>query len=375
MDRENRFSCWRREIRVDAKLRKVLALLLVFALVAVFAVGCGADEEEPADNGDSEAPMTDVKAAMVTDVGGLGDKSFNDMSYEGLLRAEQELGVEIQALESNEIADYEPNIDQLANAGFSAIFTVGFLMTDTTNLKAPEYPDVVFGGIDQFFEEPAENQVGLLFKENEAAYLAGVVAGLATLDSGLDDRINDQNVIGFIGGMDIPPVEKFEVGFIAGARSVNPDVQVISLYAGSFDDQAKGKELALSAIDQGADVVFAAAGLTGLGSITACQERGALFIGVDADQYETVPGSGDVMLTSAIKRVDTAVFETIKAVVEGTFVGAENREFGLAEDGVGLAPYHDFEDAVSQEIKDAVEEARQGVLDGSVTVPAMRTEL
>ena len=360
---------------MDAKFRKVLALLLVFVLVAVFAVGCGGDEEEPAENGDGEAPMTDVKAAMVTDVGGLGDKSFNDMSYEGLLRAEQELGVEIQALESNEIADYEPNIDQLANAGFSVIFTVGFLMTDTTTAKAPEYPDVVFGGIDQFFEAPVENQVGLLFKENEAAYLAGVVAGLATLDSGLDDRINDQNVIGFIGGMDIPPVEKFEVGFIAGARSVNPDVQVISLYAGSFDDQAKGKELALSAIDQGADVVFAAAGLTGLGSITACQERGALFIGVDADQFETVPGSGDVMLTSAIKRVDTAVFETIKAAVEGTFVGAENREFGLAEDGVGLAPYHDFEDAVSQEIKDAVEEARAAVLDGSVTVPALRTEL
>ncbi|MBE0416616.1 MAG: BMP family ABC transporter substrate-binding protein [Coriobacteriia bacterium] len=359
---------------MDAKFRKVLALLLVFALVTVFAVGCGG-EEEPADDDTGEVPATDVKAAMVTDVGGLGDKSFNDMSWEGLKRAEQELGVEIRALESNEIADYEPNIDQLANAGYDAIFTVGFLMTDTTNAKAPEYPDVVFGGIDQFFEEPVENQVGLLFKENEAAYLAGVVAGLATLDSDLDDRINDKNVIGFIGGMDIPPVEKFEVGFIAGAKSVNPDVDVISLYAGSFDDTSKGKELALSVIDQGADVVFAAAGLTGLGSITACQERGALFIGVDADQYETVEGSGDVMLTSAIKRVDVAVFETIKAVVEGTFVGGENREFGLSEDGVGLAPFHDFEDVVSQAIKDAVEEARQAVLDGSVTVPALRTEL
>lgn len=360
---------------MDAKFKKVLALLLVFALVAVFAVGCGGGDEEPADNGEGEGPATDVKAAMVTDVGGLGDKSFNDMSFEGLKRAETELGVEVRALESNEIADYEPNIDQLANAGFNVIFTVGFLMTDTTNAKAPEYPDVYFGGIDQFFEEPAPNQEGLLFKENEAAYLAGVVAGLATLDKDLDDRINDQNVIGFVGGMDIPPVEKFEVGFIAGARSVNPDVEVISLYAGSFDDQAKGKELALSAIDQGADVVFAAAGLTGLGSITACQERGALFIGVDADQYETVPGSGDVMLTSAVKRVDTAVFETVKAVVEDTFTGGTNFEFGLAEDGVGLAPYHDFEDAVSQEIKDAVEEARQAVLDGTVTVPALRTEL
>ncbi len=360
---------------MDSKLRKVLALLLVAALVAVFAVGCGG-EDEPVDDPDTgEAPTTDVRAAMVTDVGGLGDKTFNDGTYEGLLRAERELGVEIRALESNEIADYEPNIDQLANAGFDVIFTVGFLMTDTTIVKGPEYPDVVFGGIDQFFEEPGDNVVGLLFKEHESAYLAGVVAGLATLDGDLDDRINDQNKIAFIGGMDIPPVERFEVGFIAGARSVNPDVEIINLYAGSFDDVAKGKELALSAIAEGADVVFAAAGLTGNGAITACQEQGALFIGVDVDQYFSVEGSGDVMLTSAMKSLETAVFETIKAVVEGTFVGGENRTFGIAEGGVDIAPFHDFEDAVSQEIRDAVEAARQDVINGTVTVPATRDEL
>ncbi len=361
---------------MDSKYRKVLALLLVVALVAVFAVGCGNGEEEPVEDPDTgEAPVTDVKAAMVTDVGGLGDKTFNDGTYEGLLRAERELGVEVRALESNEIADYEPNIDQLATAGFDVIFTVGFLMTDTTIAKAPEYPDVAFGGIDQFFEEPVDNVVGLLFKEHESAYLAGVVAGLATLDGNLDDRINDDNVIAFIGGMDIPPVERFEVGFIAGARSVNPDVEILNLYSGSFDDQAKGKELALSAIDQGADVVFAAAGLTGLGSITACQERGALFIGVDVDQYESVPGSGDVMLTSAMKSLETAVFDTVKAVVDGTFVGGENRSFGIAEGGVDIAPFHDFEDAVSQDIRDAVEAARQDVISGAVTVPASRDEM
>ncbi len=359
---------------MDTKLRKVLALLLVFALVTVFAIGCAAEEEEPVDDG-VEAPVSDVKAAMVTDVGGLGDKTFNDGTYEGLKRAERELGVEIRAIESSEIADYEPNIDQLANAGFDVIFTVGFLMTDTTIKKAPDYPDVAFGGIDQFFEEPPDNAVGLLFNEHEGAYLAGVVAGLGTLDQDLDDRINDDNVIAFIGGMDIPPVEKFEAGFIAGARSVNPDVEVVALYAGTFEDQAKGKELALSAIDQGADIVFAAAGLTGLGSITACQERGALFIGVDVDQYFSVPGSGDVMLTSAMKSLEVAVFETIKSVVDGTFVGGQNRFFGLADDGVGLAPFHEFEDAVSQEIRDAVEEARQNVLDGTVTVPPTRAEL
>lgn len=360
-------------MRVNGRIRKVLALLIAIAMIGAMVAGCSSDEGT--DTGGTDVPKSDVKAAMVTDVGGLGDKSFNDQAYAGLERAQKELGVEIKALESNEIADYRPNIDQLASAGYNAIFTVGFLMTDTTTETAMEYPDVNFGGIDQFFPAPSSNAAGLLFKEHEAAYLAGVVAGLATKDMALDDRINDKNTIGFIGGMDIPPVEKFEVGFIAGAKSVNPDVEVISLYAGSFDDQAKGKELALSEIEKGADVVFAAAGLTGLGSITACQEKGALFIGVDADQYETVPGSGDVMLTSAVKRVDNAVFETIKQIVDGVFAGGVNMEFGLAEEGVGIAPYHDFESKVSQDIKDAVEAARNAVLDGSVTVPASRSEL
>ncbi len=360
-------------MRVDRRLRKFLAVLLAFAMVAALVAGCGGDAKDDT-SGTGDEPKSEIKAGMVTDTGGLGDKSFNDLAYAGLVRAEEEFGVEIKAIESNEIADYRPNIDQLAQAGYQAIFTVGFLMTDTTTETAGDYPEVTFGGIDQFYPSPTDNLAGLLFKEHEAAYLAGVVAGLATKDT-FDDRLNDQNVIGFVGGMDIPPVEKFEVGFIAGARSVNPDVKVISLYAGTFDDQAKGKELALSCIDQGADVVFAAAGLTGVGSITACQEKGALFIGVDADQYETVPGSGDVMLTSAIKRVDNAVYETIKQVVEGTFKGAQNMEFGLAEDGVGLAPYHDFDSTVPQAIKDAVDAARSAVLDGSVTVPASRSAL
>lgn len=360
-------------MRVDARLRKFLALFVVFALVASFAVGCSATEDEPADT-TTEEPMTEVRAAMVTDVGGLGDKSFNDLAYAGLQMAEKDFGTEIKALASNEIADYEPNIDQLAQAGYDVIFTVGFLMTDTSALKAPEYPDVVIGGIDQFFEEPADNLAGLLFKEHEAAYLAGVVAGLGTLDADLDPAINDDNTIAFIGGMDIPPVEKFEVGFIAGARSVNPDVKVISLYAGAFDDQAKGKELALTAIEQGADIVFAAAGLSGVGSVTACVEKGALFIGVDSDQYETIDEAKPIIITSAMKRVDQAVYQIVGQVVDGTFSGGIV-EFGLAEDGVGLAPYHEFEDKISSDIKAAVDKARTDVIDGTVVVPANRDSL
>jgi basic membrane protein A len=351
-------------------MSKLLAVLLALMLVLAFLPACG-QAEEP---GEPEEPTTEepvepvLKTAMVTDVGGLGDKSFNDLAYEGLKKAEAELNVEIQVLESKEITDYESNIDQLANAGYSPIFAVGFLMTDTVLKMAPQYPDTQFGGIDEFFEETPANAVGLLFKEQEGSYLAGVVAGLATKDT-FDDKLNSDNVIGFVGGMDIPLIKKFEAGFIAGAKAVNPDVKIISLYAGNFTDQAKGKELGLSLIEQKADVIYAAAGAVGLGTIQACQERGALFIGVDADQYLTVPNSGDVILTSMMKRVDVAVYDTIKAAVDGTFPGGELQVFGLAEGGVDLAPFHDFEDKVPQTIKDAVEKARADIIGGTIMVP------
>ena len=359
--------------RVNVKMSRILALLLALMLVLAFVPGCAAEEEPVAEEPAAEEPVAEepaLKAAMVTDVGGLGDKSFNDLAYEGLKRAEEELGVEIEVLESAEITDYETNIDSLANAGYSPIFAVGFLMTDTVVKMAPQYPDTLFGGVDEFFEAPLENMAGLNFKEEEGSYLAGVVAGLATKET-FDSKLNDKNIIGFVGGMDVPLIKKFEAGFIAGAKSVNPDVQVISLYTGSFTDQAKGKELGLSLIEQGADVIYAAAGACGTGTIQACQEKGALFIGVDADQYLTVPGSGDVMLTSMMKRVDNAVFMTIESVLNDEFAGGENQVFGLKEGGVELAPFHDFESKVPQAIKDAVQKATDDIVGGTVTVPTV----
>ena len=353
---------------MDSKRIKIISVVLALMLLVAFVPGCSAKTDEtPADNG-TDTPTTTIKAAMVTDVGGLGDKSFNDGAYSGLQRAEAELGVEIKVLESKEITDYESNIDQLANAGFSPIFAVGFLMTDTVSKMSTDFPDTYFGGVDEFFDPAPANVVGLNFKEEEGSYLAGVVAGLSTLDS-FDSKLNKDNVIGFVGGMDIPLIQKFEAGFIAGAKSVNPDVKVISLYAGNFTDQAKGKELGYSLIEQKADVIYAAAGQVGLGTVEACKDKGALFIGVDVDQYETVANSGDVMLTSMIKRVDNAVFETIKAVVDGSFPGGTIQVFGLAEEGVGLAPFHDFEAKVPQAIKDAVEKARTDIIAGTIMVP------
>lgn len=348
--------------------RTVLALLVVFALAATMLAGCGGGTSTPGTTTTTpEKPK--MKTAMVTDVGGLGDKSFNDLSWAGLEKAKAELGVETKVLESKQIADYESNMSQLANAGYSPIFAVGFLMTDALSKESTAFPKTNWAGIDIFVNNPPKNVVGLLFKEQEAGYLAGIVAGLATKDS-FDSRLNKHNIIGFVGGMPIPPVQRYEAGFVAGAKSVNPDVKVISLYAGKFDDQAKGKELGLSLIASKADVVFAAAGQTGIGTFTACKEsKKALFIGVDTDQFNTLTDPGDTILTSAMKNIDTAAFSVVKQASEGTFPGGQNLSFGIKEDGVGLAPYHDFDSKVPQAIKDAVAKATADIKAGTITVP------
>jgi basic membrane protein A len=354
---------------VKRSLRTVLALVIVIAMVAMVLAGCSSGTSTGGTTTTSTPVASKFKAAMVTDVGGLGDKSFNDLSWAGLQKAQTDLGVEVKVLESKQIADYETNLTQLASAGYSPIFAVGFLMTDAVSKIASTTPSVNFGGIDINFTNPPKNVVGLNFKEQEAGYLAGIVAGLAT-KSTFDPRLNSQNVIGFVGGMAIPAVQRYEAGFVAGAKSVNPTVKVISLYAGAFDDQAKGKELGLSAISSGADVVFAAAGQTGIGTFNACQSSNkALFIGVDTDQFFTLTNPGNTILTSAVKRVDTAVFNVVKQTVDGSFPGGQNLVFGLKDDSVGLAPFHDFDAKVPQTIKDAVNKATTDIKAGTITVP------
>ena len=351
-------------------LRSVLALLIVISMMALALAGCTGTGTTGGSTTGTPAPAAKVKVAMVTDVGGLGDKSFNDLSWAGLQKAQTDLGVDAKVLESKQIADYQSNLQQLSTAGYSPVFAVGFLMQDAVTQMATSTPNTNFGGIDIFFGDPIpKNAVGLNFKEQEAGYLAGIVAGLAT-KSNFDARLNAANVIGFVGGMTIPPVQRYEAGFVAGAKSVNPTVKVISLYAGAFDDQAKGKELGLSAISQGADVVFAAAGQTGIGTFNACQtSKKALFIGVDTDQFLTLTNAGDTILTSAVKKIDNAVFTVVKQSIDGKFPGGQNMTFGLAEDGVGLSPFHDFDTKVPQTIKDAVAKAMADIKAGTVTVP------
>ena len=357
----------RREISVRSKWVKYGAVLLVFGLVGALVAGCAGGST--GGTGTTTDGKATIKAAMVTDIGGLGDKSFNDISAAGLKMAADELGIETKIVESKAPTDYESNLTQLANAGYNPIFAVGFLMTDTVSKVSTETPDVVYGGVDEFFDPTIPNVVGIGFRDQEAGYLAGVLAASLTTQVSVDPRINDKPILGFVGGMEIPPVQAYQAGFIAGAKKTNPAIEVKSIYTGSFTDQQKGFEAGKALIEQGADIVFAAAGQTGLGSAKACQENKALFIGVDFDQYITIPGIGDTIITSAVKGIDKAIFSIIKQAVDGTLKGGENISLGLKEDISGIAPYHDWDTKVPAETKKLVDDAKADIIAGTITPP------
>jgi basic membrane protein A len=313
-----------------------------------------------------------IVAAMATDIGGLGDKSFNDGSYAGILEAQKKLGVTAKVVESKQQTDYVPNLSGLAEDGAKIVFAVGFLMADAVLEAAKNNPNTYFAGIDIWVPDNApKNLRGINFKEQESGYLAGVVAGLMTKKYAKSSpRLNNKNVVGMVLGMDIPPVEHYQAGFYAGVKSVNPDCQVLSVVTGSFTDQAKGKEAALAMIEKGADVVFQIAGLTGLGALNAAKEAGVCGIGVDVDQYAVAP---EAIMTSALKNVTGASYLSVKDAVDGTFTGG-NVVLGINQDATGIAPYHDFDKVIPKAVKDAVNKAIKDMKAGKITVPATRKE-
>jgi basic membrane protein A len=255
-------------------------------------------------------------------------------------------------LESKSDADYIPNLSELGEEGFDLVVSVGFLMTDATAQAAPEFSDSSFAIVDSAFDPPIENATGLLFKEQEAGCLVGVVGAL----------MSETGTISTVGGQKIPPVDRFIAGYQACAQEVRPDIQLLNAYSQEFVDQAPCKEIALNQISEGSDVVFQVAGGCGLGALDAAAQEGVWGIGVDADQAFL----GDHILTSALKRVDVAVFQTIQAVQDGSFAGGGVTTFGLAEDGVALG---EVNDQVPQDILDQVEEIQQRILDGDLELP------
>jgi basic membrane protein A and related proteins len=339
--------------------RRLAALIAAFALVlgvVVFA-GCGDDDDEPSGGGSAaqqeEKPA--IKVGLVTDIGGLDDRSFNQLANEGLERAKSELGIEGRAITSDQNSDYVPNLSSLAQQQYDLVIGNGFLMGDAVNTVATRFPDVNFAIIDYpqaLLKDKPTNARGLLFKENEAGYLVGYLAGLFVKDKGGDQ------VISSVGGQKVPAVDAYIAGYQAGAKAANPDIETLTGYSQTFTDQAACKELALNQISEGSQVVFQVAGGCGLGALDAAKERNVAGIGVDADQGYL----GDWIITSAVKKVDVAVFDTIKAVQDGTFEGGTDTVFDLKSEAVGVGELN----AEVEQYADQITEIQQQIIDGEI---------
>lgn len=352
------------------KMKKFIALMLVVLMAAFIFAGCAKKEAQPPQQQQQQQPAETkkIKVGLVFDVGGRGDLSFNDSAYAGLERAQKDFGdkIEVKYLEPSQGGENrEQLLRLLAEDGYNLIFGVGFMFTDHIKKVSQEFPDVKFGLIDGNIEglDEKSNVACLQFKEEEGSFLVGAAAALKS----------KTGKIGFVGGMKIPLIEKFEAGYMAGAKFVNPKVEIISDYIGTtgdaFKDPVKGKELALKQFKAGADVVYHASGASGIGVIEAATAEKKFAIGVDSDQSLTAKEEQrPYILTSMLKRVDVAVYDTIKDYVEGNFKGGY-KVFGLAEDGVGYA-VNDYNKNMISDIIPKLDEIKEKIVKGEIKVPA-----
>ena len=308
--------------------------LLVLALAAalMLAVGaCGDEDDEGGGGGGGGGggeQAESIKAALVTDIGGLNDRGFNEAANNGRKRAESELGLETRVLISKQNGDYVPNLTTLVRQQFDLIVSNGFLMGDATGTVAGKFPDTSFAIIDfsaSALKGKPKNVEGLLFQEQEAGYLVGYLAALYAKD-------NDIDTISTVGGQKIPPVDRYIAGFQAGAKAANPQIETLNGYSQDFVDPAPCFEIALDQISRGSGVVFQVAGNCGLGALDAAEQEEVQGIGVDNDQSFL----GDHILTSALKDVEEAVFESMKRAQEGTFKGGTDVIATVKNGGVGV---------------------------------------
>jgi basic membrane protein A len=343
-------------------LRKLFILIGVL-LVAHFTMAALA----PGSGSRAPEARTGPSVGVVFDVGGRGDKSFNDGAYLGATRAERELGARVRFIEPGEGSDREAGLRLLAAEGSDLVVGVGFIFTDDLTLLAKEYPKIRFAGVDYSVltdsagnvVPPPPNRAALKFREEEGSFLVGALAALA----------GGSKKVGFVGGMDIPLIHKFEAGYRAGVKYVCPDCEVLAAYAGvtpdAFRNPAKGKELALAQYARGVNVIFHASGSTGLGVFEAARQTNHLAIGVDADQWDEAPGH---VLTSMVKGVDAAVFDAIRWVKEGRFTGGVY-SFGLAEGGVGYIYDEHNRDLIPPAVHARLEQIQRDIIAGKIRVP------
>lgn len=328
--------------------KKVLAAVLSLSMILSTGVVAMADEaKDPAD----------VKVGVITDVGGVNDGSFNQSAWEGLTRANEELGITTNYLESHTDSDYIPNLETFIDEEYDLIICIGYQLADAMREEAEANPDQKFAIVDDATCADLDNVTCLMFEQAQASYLVGYVAGLTT----------KSNTIGFVLGMSTGVMNQFGYGYCAGALDANPDVKILQNNANSFGDTAAGKTAANNMIADGADVIFHAAGATGLGAIDACKEAGIWAIGVDSDQSPLAP---ETILTSALKRVDNACYDATKKTILGTLEGGVET-YDLAAGGVDIAP---TTDNLSKDVLEKIEDAKKDIIAGDLVVPKNQEE-
>ncbi len=328
-------------------------MLLAVAACAVALSGCVRSHAHPRPG--------QLTLGMVTDIGGLGDKSFNDSAYHGMVDARERFGAYIKVLQSKSAADYQPNLTVLSEAHYDMIYAIGFLMSDDLAQVARQFPAQQYTIIDAVV--PAPNIVSVTFKEEDGSFLAGALAAM----------VSTTHHVAFIGGQDIPLIRKFEAGYAAGVREIDPQTKVDVKYAGSFDDVAAGKELANLLFSGSADIIYTAAGKVGLGAIDAVKSRahGSYIIGVDNNQDALAPGK---ILTSMVKHVDVAVFDVARAIEDRKPLSG-HIVLGLKDGGISLTDFRYSRDAVTPRMIARLREVQRAIIDGRITVPDTREAL
>lgn len=350
-------------------------IFLAFIILATvtFISGCGGGEagnEKNTENGEqAQEEDQDFTVAMVTDTGGVDDKSFNQSAWEGFQKFGKEFGLKegegYKYLQSNAASDYLPNLNTLVREGYDLVFGIGYKLGSDVKKIAQQKKDAQLAIVDSVVTDEdgnlIKNVANITFKEHQGSFLVGLVAGLQT----------KTNKVGFVGGATSALIKKFENGFKAGVKTVNPDAEIMVQYAEDFGAPEKGQAIASTMYGSGADIIYHAAGGTGNGVFTEAKNRkkqgeDVWVIGVDRDQHEEgMPEN--VTLTSMVKRVDTAVYKVSQMTMEGNFPGGQVVEFGLEDKGVGIAP---TKENVSDEALQAVEEYKQKIIDGEIKVPS-----
>lgn len=337
-------------------LKKFVTITMIASLLTSCITGCNNNKNNASNNNSDNG---EYSIAMITDVAGVNDHSFNQSAWEGLEKAKKELGVNVKYLESKQDADYSTNVETLVDEEVDIIIGVGSKLAPTIEQAAKDYPNQKFVIVDETYKDIPSNVESILFNAEQSAYLVGLIAG----------KMTKSNNVGFIGGMDLSVINTFKYGYMAGVKTANSKCEIQSQYANSFTDQAKGKAISNQMMSNGADIMFIAGGDVGTGAIEAIKEANKYAIGVDRDQSDLAP---DNVLTSAIKRVDIGVYETVRRFIEGKFEGGSETTYGLEEGAVGIPDT--TSKLVPQDVLDYVDEETKKLESGEIVAPKNENE-